>query len=896
MADAKGKDDTVPTYSAEFWQQELEREGRRGGNAWRKRAKTTVNRYRDERASETGNSGKIEQHGKRFNIFYSNVETLKPAISARTPIPAVARRFKGEDDTTRIAGEIIQTALSFAIDDYDFDIEKEKARDDGLIAGRGVLRVDYKAKIVRRTPKLASASSLPDAAAPPAMAPPGFGPAGGVPMAPPMGLLAAPGGPPAALGAPQAPPGPMGAPMMPPGPQMSPTALPAGGPLPPVAQALRAVPGAPGAGEPMSAPTEAPEQEERYEIDGRQVKPDGIDDETNEPYVDEVVEETVRAHHVLWRDFRHTPVADWSRVWWVAFAEYLTRYEAEKEYGKDLAGKLSYKPADDDSEDKDDDQYREPDRALIWKIWCKRTKKVHHIAEGLKDQVLKDEPVPFEVEGFFPVAPPWRPVGTTDRWEPIPEYCVYQDQAEEIDAYTDRINALTNAIEAKGAAPGPVANALQIVKNQKDGTVAPVEDFETVMEHGGFEKAIAWMPIERMATVVKILSERRMQSKQELYEITGISDLVRQSTAASETATAQQLKSNFGTMRMQPRQLPFERFVRDTLRIMAQVMSKKFSPRTLERMTGIPLAVTNPQRHPDADRIIELLRDDELRAYRIDVETDSMIQPDEQAEKAAVVEFVGSIAKYLQAAVEVGGADPLLMPLLMEMLKSACRRFKLGRELEDVIDKVVEAHEKAAQVKAQQPPPEDPAVVEAKAKAALEQQKEQARAAEAQAEAQRKAAESAAEARRKDAEAAAKAELQQREFDHKRMLEEQDAAHRRNIEAQKAITEATQREHDQRMSERDMTLKEAGDMRARDDHAAKMEERAAKKRVQDNQVATTGAERGAAETGHAAQQQFLVAIQQLTELLAHMRQPRRMSARKGPDGAWVLGDVPMKMQ
>lgn len=911
--DAKKSDDNIPSYGAEFWHQEIEREGKRGGNKWRKRAKTTVDRYRDERGTETGEGGKVEQHAKRFNIFYSNVETLKPAISARTPVPAVARRFKGEDEPTRLAGEIIQTALSFALDDYDFDVEKDRARDDGLIAGRGVLRVEYKAKIVRRTPKLAP-SPLPGAAAPPALAPAGFpGPgAGGAPpmpgMAPPMGLLGAAGiGPPAAPGGAGMGMAPGGAPMLPPPPGNAPGGPPGGMAMPPMAQALlQAGPPPAGSGDVSRetmpgavTPSGAPgtEDKPRYEIDGLEVEPDGEDDDGN-PYVEEVVEETVRAWHVLWRDFRHTPVNDWRRVWWVAFARYPTRYEAEKEYGPRIADRLSYKPADDTDEDKPDGQFREADRALVWEIWCKRTKKVHHVADTIRDEVIKEEPVPFDVDDFFPVAPPWRPIGTTDRWEPIPEYCIYQDQAEEIDAYTDRITALTQAIEAKGAAPGPIAGALKDIKNMPDGHVGPVEDWESLAEHGGFENSIAWMPIKQMADVVKILSERRMQSKQELYEITGISDLMRQATVASETATAQQLKGNFGNMRLQPRQLPFERFVRDTLRLMAQVMASKFSPRTLERMTGVPLAAMNPQRRPDADQIIELLRDKELRAYRIDVETDSMIQPDEQQEKANVVEFVGAIAKYLESAVTVGGADPLLMPLLMEMLKSACRRFKLGRELEDTIQQVVESHTKAAEVKAQQPPPKDPALVEAEAKMALEQQKMKMEAEERQAKAQADAAE-------KQAKAQAEAEQRMADQAHEaaRLQQEQMAAAAKS-EMERQAHEAEMRRLDEKhaadmrerevkleMELRDIGLRENEDRRKDDDHRAKMRDGERKEEAHAADMGKRNADRAGAESNAAQQGQFVEMLGKLTELIEKMKQPRAMTGKRGADGTWMIGEV-----
>jgi len=106
----------------------------------------------------------------------------------------------------------------------------------------------------------------------------------------------------------------------------------------------------------------------------------------------------------------------------------------------------------------------------------------------------------------------------------------------------------------------------------------------------------------------------------------GISDIVRQVSNPNETLGAQQIKSNFGLMRMQPRQKPFERFIRATLRIMAEVIAEKFARRTLERITGHDLGSKALPGSPEAqigDAVMALLRDDRLRSYRVDVETEA---------------------------------------------------------------------------------------------------------------------------------------------------------------------------------------------------------------------------------------------------------------------------------
>lgn len=706
MAD-DGASDTIQAYSPEFWRQELDREKKQGGETWRKRAKDVVKRYRDERDTKDTT--------RKFNILYSNVETLKPAVFGRTPIPVVKRRFAGEDPATRLAGDIIEKALVFAIDDYAFDVQAEKARDDGLLAGRGIIRVKYRPVLVKRKPKQASAPPPPQ-------------PMMGAALTPPL-----PGAMPGMVPAPAA---------------GAPAALPTGAPPSPM------MGGPPGGGLMANALAIAPPPGEmRWMLDGAPVDDEDLkyeedDAEKKAPYIDDLAEEHVQACWHAWRDFRHTPVADWSRVWWVAFRDYLTRDEAEKQFGKSAAKKITYAPGESDEDEKDDDGPK-PGRGAIWEVWCKRTKRVYCITNGV-DEHLSDKPAPLSLQDFFPCPEPYRPVGTTDKWEPIPEYMIYQDQALEIDGYTERMSVLTDAIKGDGVAPDVIANALKSLKG--DGTVAPISDWQSLAEMTGFDfnKLIAWRPVQHFAAALKIISERRQQAKQELYEVTGISDIMRQSTAPNETATAQQLKGNFGQLRLQPRQKPFERFIRAAFRLMAEVIAEKFSRRTLERMTGIDLGsgdlLGTSEARKRGDEVLELLREDRLRSYRIDVETDSMILPDEQADKANTVEYVTAVTGYLKAAGEIVQAQPQMAPLLLEMLRATSRRFKLGRELEEVIEKTVQEMTQAAEQARNQPPAPDPKMIEAQAKAQAQQQESERKTQEAQAKAGAEAAKQEREA------------------------------------------------------------------------------------------------------------------------------------------------------
>ena len=102
------------------------------------------------------------------------------------------------------------------------------------------------------------------------------------------------------------------------------------------------------------------------------------------------------------------------------------------------------------------------------------------------------------------------------------------------------------------------------------------------------------------------------------------------------------------------------------------------------------------------DAVMQLLRDDRMRGFRIDVETDSLIEADQDAEKQRRTEFVTGVGEFLGKVGPMVQAMPPLTPLVAELLKFAVRGYKVGAELEDVIEKTML---KVAKVLSAPPPP-----------------------------------------------------------------------------------------------------------------------------------------------------------------------------------------------
>jgi hypothetical protein len=108
---------------------------------WEGRADKIVKRYRDDSRSRNNPNAK-------FNILWSNVQTITPAVFARLPRPDVSRRFRDNDPTGRVASMMLERALEYEIEHYgDYSSAMKQCVQDRLLGGRGTAWVRYEPHI-----------------------------------------------------------------------------------------------------------------------------------------------------------------------------------------------------------------------------------------------------------------------------------------------------------------------------------------------------------------------------------------------------------------------------------------------------------------------------------------------------------------------------------------------------------------------------------------------------------------------------------------------------------------------------------------------------------------------------------------------------------------------------
>jgi hypothetical protein len=109
--------------------------------SWWKSGDVIIRRYKNE----TRGAGGVQalDYVRRYAVLWSNVQTIGPAIYAKTPIPVVTRRFKDEDPVAKLASEVLERAISYTLDCGDFDAVMHNVRLDYLLPGRGQVWIRY---------------------------------------------------------------------------------------------------------------------------------------------------------------------------------------------------------------------------------------------------------------------------------------------------------------------------------------------------------------------------------------------------------------------------------------------------------------------------------------------------------------------------------------------------------------------------------------------------------------------------------------------------------------------------------------------------------------------------------------------------------------------------------
>jgi hypothetical protein len=542
---------------------------------WTARVKKIVKRYRDDTRGQT-----LTESAK-FNILWSNVQTLTPAVYAKLPKADISRRFGDNDPVGRVAAQLLERAIDFEIEHYpDFRSTMKYSVEDRFLGGRGSAWVRYE------------------------------------PHTSPIGI----------------------------------------------------------------------------DDDGVSVTSTVEQGEMSEP-MEQIEYECAVVDYVHWRDFGHSQARTWEEVGQVWRWVYMTREALVERFGDEMARRI---PLDQGPEPLNayNESKRTYNRAKICELWDKETQKVYWFCKGMPQMIdVRDDPL--GLEAFFPCPKPLYATTTSDTLVPVPDFVLYQDQAMELDILSDRIDGLVKALRVRGVYDASQPALQRLLTEGDNNALIPVDKWMAFSEKGGLKGSIDLLPLDTLANALLNCYRAREDIKSQIYEITGISDIIRGTSFASETATAQQIKGQYAGLRLRSMQEDVALYASEIIKLKSQVMCLHFQPETILAYAAAgQMTPADQQLIPQA---IELLRNKPLRNFRVDIAADSLVMLDENQNKQDRMQFLQAFGGFLAQALPVGQASPQMVPMMMELLRFGMQAFKAARPIEGQIDATLQQLQQAAQ-------------------------------------------------------------------------------------------------------------------------------------------------------------------------------------------------------
>ena len=454
------------------------------------------------------------------------------------------------------------------------------------------------------------------------------------------------------------------------------------------------------------------------------------------PGEEQKTREDVEVDYVYWRDNLWSPARTFHEVRWWAFRAEMSRKQLIERFGEDVARPvpLNAKRSAVGSSDTADANKHDPwSRAEVWEIWDKEHKQVLWYVDGYS-ATLDIKPDPLGLEAFWPFPRPLMANLTTSALLPLPDYALAQDLYEEIDFVSSRISQLEKSIRVVGVYDKTNDGLKRLVSEARENEMIAVENWAMFAEKGGIDGAVSWFPLKQIVEAMDKLREYRTELVQTMYQLTGMSDIMRGQAASAATATEQSIKARFASVRVQSRQDELARFASDIQRIKAEIIAKHFEPQTILDRSNIAQSFDAQL----AGQAIELIKS-KVAAYRVEVKPEAISLTDFAAMKNERTEVMQALGAFLPQIMQAATAMPAAMPFFLQILQWFFAGIRGAKGMEGLLDQAIATAQQQAKQQAQQPkppPPPDPKIVAAQMAQQTAQMKAQADAQHTQQELQ----------------------------------------------------------------------------------------------------------------------------------------------------------------
>ena len=329
-------------------------------------------------------------------------------------------------------------------------------------------------------------------------------------------------------------------------------------------------------------------------------------------------------------------------------------------------------------------------------------------------ELLEESEDPYSLDCFFP-CDTLTFIREENSVVPVAEYTLYEKQAEALEKVCRKIVDNQKSVKYVGVIGSQDKSIAQDITRARDGDILSMPVVADIQ--GNVNNLIGTVPVDPIVNLLNTLEVQKQQTIQNIYELTGISDIMRGATDPRETAKAQQIKGVFGSLRFQDRQKQVQNHRRNIYRIIAEIIAEHYDINTIYEMTGIILPYAQDklnveaqvkalqaqgvqipnellerfeqvESNPTWEEVLEVLRSDKLRNYTVEIETTATAFDNHEEITEAINNLTNTYVNVCQLAASLNSPELVkgFIPI-MKMNISNCRvSSSIEKQLEEAID------------------------------------------------------------------------------------------------------------------------------------------------------------------------------------------------------------------
>lgn len=415
--------------------------------------------------------------------------------------------------------------------------------------------------------------------------------------------------------------------------------------------------------------------------------------------VKDIIGKAIRFEHVSPSCFHFASQKVWEDVEWVCFPITISKFNARERFGEALTNKMTFsRSITDEGDEKKAEHDEERAFALVYEFWDKETQMLVWVDAESRTIIGKKEDN-LRLKGFFPTPKPVL-------FNLVPETLIGQSDFLFFEGVLDTLDALhakhRQLCEMLGfAGLSEEIHHPQVVRalahlEQNRNIVEPVNLTSNLELTGG--KIVIPIEFPGLINQLEVVTAQIGFWKQQLFELSGSSDLVRGASNPMETARAQELKSAYANARMDQKKSEFDTYASGMISLAGEIIAEHFSDEQL-----IELAAVEPDEI--TVQAIQLLRDDKLRRLKVTIESGTQSAIDKQTDREEFSEYLSTVDPVLQTAMQAIQMQPQAANYYKEILTYGCRLNGLGKSVEGAIDALMQRLEELAAQAAQNPQP-----------------------------------------------------------------------------------------------------------------------------------------------------------------------------------------------